>query len=64
MLSKEFVEILACPKCKGVLEYRHKPEHPDEAFICHSCKLVYPVVDDIPNFIIEEAKPLESEGAK
>jgi uncharacterized protein len=54
-LNKELIEILACPKCKGSLNLR-----PDEsAFECGRCKLAYPVVDDIPNFIVEEAQPLK-----
>ena len=54
-LSPELVALLACPKCKGGLTLR-----PDEsAFVCPACKLVYAVVDQIPNFIIEEAKRLE-----
>jgi uncharacterized protein YbaR (Trm112 family) len=53
-LSPELVALLACPKCKGKLALR-----PDEsAFVCGACKLVYAVVDQIPNFIIEEATPL------
>jgi len=53
-LNRELIDILACPKCKGPLALR-----PDEsAFECAVCKLAYPVVDDIPNFIIEEAQPL------
>lgn len=53
-LSRELIDIVACPKCKGKLELR-----PDEsAFLCQACKLQYPVVDEIPNFIVEEAKPL------
>lgn len=57
-LDREFIDILACPKCKGGLAIR-----PDEsAFVCAACKLVYPVTDDIPNFIIEEALPLEDRG--
>lgn len=51
-LAPELVEILACPKCKGKLEHR------ENEFVCHNCKLVYAVVDDIPNFLIEEARPL------
>jgi len=54
-LNKELIEILACPKCKGSLDMR-----PDEsAFVCRTCRLVYAVVDEIPNFIVEEAQPLE-----
>lgn len=53
-LSKELIDVLACPKCHGKLELR-----PDEsAFVCRACKLVYAVEDDLPNFIIEEAKAL------
>ena len=43
-------------KCKGELEYRTEPE---EVLICHSCKLVYPVKDDIPVMLPDEAKPLD-----
>jgi uncharacterized protein len=53
-LHRELIDILACPKCKGSLVLR-----PDEtAFECGACKLAYAVIDDIPNFIIEEAQPL------
>jgi uncharacterized protein YbaR (Trm112 family) len=55
-LNRELLDILACPKCKGKIELR-----PDEtAFLCRTCKLVYAVEDEIPNFIIEEAKPLDA----
>ena len=53
-LNRELIDILACPKCKGVLTLRAD----ESAFECASCKLAYLVVDDIPNFIIEEAQPL------
>ncbi|MCX7626123.1 MAG: Trm112 family protein [Candidatus Sumerlaeaceae bacterium] len=59
MLPKELLEILACPKCKGELEYRPGNNGEGEVLICHSCKLVYEVIDGIPNMLIEEAKPLE-----
>jgi uncharacterized protein YbaR (Trm112 family) len=53
-LSEKLVAKLACPKCKGALEYR-----PDESrFLCHSCRLSYPVRDDIPIMLIDEASPL------
>ncbi|HXU80551.1 MAG TPA: Trm112 family protein [Polyangia bacterium] len=54
-LNRELIDILACPKCKGKIELRSD----ESAFVCHACKLVYAVEDEIPNFIIEEAKPLE-----
>jgi uncharacterized protein YbaR (Trm112 family) len=54
-LNRELIELLACPKCRGKLDLRSD----ESAFSCARCKLAYPVVDEIPNFIIEEAKPLE-----
>ena len=54
-LNPELIEILACPKCKGALKLRDD----QSAFECGTCKLAYPVVDEIPNFIIEEAQPIK-----
>jgi uncharacterized protein YbaR (Trm112 family) len=53
-LNQELIDILACPKCKGALKLRAD----ESAFECGACKLCYLVVDDIPNFILEEAQPL------
>ncbi|GAB4271960.1 MAG: Trm112 family protein [Deferrisomatales bacterium] len=54
-LSPDLLDILACPQCKGELEYREA----EAALLCHSCKLRYRVEDDIPVMLIEEATPLE-----
>jgi uncharacterized protein YbaR (Trm112 family) len=54
-LSRELLDILVCPKCKGDLEYR---EEPTEELVCHACRLIYAVEDDIPIMLIDEAKPL------
>ena len=53
-VSPQLLEILACPKCKGELEYR---EH-EASLVCHACRLRYPVRDDIPIMLIDEATPL------
>jgi len=53
-LDPVLLEILVCPKCKGDLEYRTEPE----SLVCHSCRLVYSVEDDIPIMLIDEAQPL------
>jgi uncharacterized protein YbaR (Trm112 family) len=53
-VSPQLLEILVCPKCKGVLEYREA----EQALICHACQLRYPVRDDIPIMLIDEATPL------
>ena len=53
-IAAELKEILACPKCKGELEFRE-----DEGrILCHACKLAYRIEDDIPVMLIDEAKPL------
>jgi hypothetical protein len=51
-LSKELLEILVCPKCKANLELK-----PDNSGLrCVECHRVYPVRDDIPVMLIDEAK--------
>lgn len=52
MLDKELLEILACPKCKGDLEY----DRDNEKLICNTCRLKYDIKDDIPIMLIEEAE--------
>ncbi len=52
MLDKELLEILACPKCKGDLEYDQK----NQKLICHKCRLKYNIKDDIPIMLIDEAE--------
>ena len=53
-LSQELLDILVCPKCKGRLEYRE--DHP--SLDCLHCRLRYPVRDDIPILLIDEAQPV------
>jgi len=55
----ELLEILACPKC-------HADVRVDEelgGFACDACKLLYAVEDGIPNFLIDEARPLHEAAA-
>ena len=51
-LNPKLLEILACPRCKGGLEYRET----EAELVCHHCKLTYRVVDDIPVMLIDEAE--------
>jgi uncharacterized protein YbaR (Trm112 family) len=53
-LQPQLLAILVCPRCRGELEYR---EH-ESSLICASCALRYPVRDDIPIMLVDEAKPL------
>jgi uncharacterized protein YbaR (Trm112 family) len=54
-VATELKEILACPRCKGALEFH------DEAneIRCLACRLVFRVEDDIPVMLLDEARPLE-----
>ena len=52
-LAPDLLAILVCPKCKGDLEHRTSPQ---EQLVCHSCRLIYAVEDDIPIMLIDEAK--------
>ena len=53
-LSPQLLAILVCPKCKGDLEYNPDAAH----LVCPTCRLRYPVRDDIPIMLIDEATPL------
>ena len=53
-IAPELKEILACPKCKGDLEFREA----ENEIVCRACKLVFRVEEDIPVMLLEEAKPL------
>jgi uncharacterized protein YbaR (Trm112 family) len=52
MLDKELLDILVCPKCKGDLEYIYEKAQ----LICHACRLIYRIEDDIPIMLIDEAE--------
>lgn len=55
-ISKDLLEVLACPKCKGSIELTPA----GDGFTCQTCKLLYPIKDDIPVMMIDEALPLPS----
>ncbi len=56
-LNAKLKEILVCPKCRGELSF-----HEDQGEIhCAACRVSYPIVDDIPVMLIDEAKPLPSD---
>ncbi len=54
-ISKDLLDILACPKCKGDI---HLSES-GNGLICEKCRLLYEIRDDIPIMLIDEAKKLE-----
>ena len=51
-ISKDLLDILVCPLCKANLQMKS-----DESGLkCVECKRVYPIRDDIPVMIVEEAR--------
>ena len=60
-LDPQLLEILVCPNDRGDLDYRE-----DEAvFVCTTCGYRYPVRDEIPVMLIDEAeKPRRKKPAK
>jgi uncharacterized protein len=51
-ISQQLLEILACPICKTPVKLT-----PDSSGLkCEKCQRVYPVRDDIPVMLVEEAK--------
>jgi uncharacterized protein YbaR (Trm112 family) len=55
-LSKELKEVLACPQCKGDLEFHEEKNE----IHCRKCMLIYQIKEDVPVMLIDEARPLET----
>jgi hypothetical protein len=53
-LSPELLEILRCPSCKSKVEV--KPDQSGLKCVNPECSLVYPIRDEIPVMLIDEAK--------
>ncbi len=53
-INKELLDILACPKCKGDLTLTDA----EDGLNCQACKLRYPIRDDIPVMLIDEAEAI------
>ncbi|MFH0829747.1 MAG: Trm112 family protein [Candidatus Aenigmatarchaeota archaeon] len=52
-MSKELLDILVCPKCKGELDYDRKAEK----LICRRDKLRFGIIEgSIPNMLLDEAE--------
>ncbi|MGH8014361.1 MAG: Trm112 family protein [Candidatus Binataceae bacterium] len=54
-VSRELLDILACPKCKGELRLTDQ----EDGLVCEACKLRYPIREDIPIMLIDEAEVLK-----
>ncbi|AEK56976.1 Trm112 family protein [Acidithiobacillus caldus] len=52
-IDRRLLDLLACPQCKGTL----RPCRQREALCCERCQLLFPILDDIPVLLLDEAQP-------
>jgi uncharacterized protein YbaR (Trm112 family) len=50
-IDRELLDILACPQCKGEIRLTEV----GDGLVCGACRLKYPIKDDIPVMLIDEA---------
>lgn len=56
-MDARLLDILVCPVCKANLEYRKA----ESELVCKPCKLAFPIRDDIPIMLEDQARPLAEE---
>lgn len=56
-MDTRLLEILACPVCKGPLQF-HRDE---KTLVCRMDRLAYPINDGVPVMLEEEARQLNSD---
>ena len=54
-MDKKLLDILACPLCKGGLVYLKDAKE----LVCKADRLAFPIRDDIPVMLVDEARNLE-----
>jgi uncharacterized protein YbaR (Trm112 family) len=59
-ISPELLEILACPACKAKVELKAD----GSGLKCVECKRVYPIRDEIPVMLVDEATIEDEEPAQ
>lgn len=56
-MDNKLFEILVCPLCKGGLQYSSQLKE----LTCRPCGLAYPIQDDIPVMLADEARTLTTD---
>ena len=54
-MDSRLLDILVCPVCKDTLDYRKS----EAELVCKPCKLAFPIRDDIPVMLADEARQLQ-----
>lgn len=55
-MDKALLDILACPNCKGSLNYQKA----EQELVCPTCRVAYPIRDGIPVMLSDEARALSA----
>ena len=58
-MDAKLLEILVCPICKGPLDHRKSAQE----LVCKPCRLAFPIRDDIPVMLEDEARQLGADEA-
>jgi uncharacterized protein YbaR (Trm112 family) len=56
-MDSKLLDILVCPLCKGPLLYKKA----EAELICKPCRLAYPIKEDIPVMLEDEARKMPPE---
>ncbi len=56
-MDRKLLDILACPMCKGSLVFKKDAKE----LICKLDRLAFPIRDDIPVMLVDEARQLDAE---
>ncbi|HXS27060.1 MAG TPA: Trm112 family protein [Steroidobacteraceae bacterium] len=56
-MDTRLLDILACPVCKGPLQYRRE----SQVLVCRLDRLAYPIRDEVPIMLEEEARQLAAD---
>ena len=56
-MDHKLIDVLVCPLCKGELLYKKEAQE----LICRFDKLAYPIRDDIPVMLEEQARKVAAE---
>jgi uncharacterized protein YbaR (Trm112 family) len=57
-LDQELLDLIVCPACHAALSV----DEATEELVCSGCGLAYPVRDDIPVLLVDEARATRSPG--
>lgn len=52
-VNNKLIKILVCPECKGEIKEEGM------FLICENCKLAFPIIEDVPDMVVEDAWKIE-----